>query len=68
MTAERAHLAGLLVEIELVGELERLIDEHLAQQKADNAARPTFVYTREGTPYTVDGIGAMFRAIARRPV
>lgn len=46
-----------LVEIEIVGELARIVDEHLGA----DVVRPTFVYTRNGSPYTVEGIGAMFR-------
>lgn len=46
-----------LVEIEIVGELARIVDEHVGA----DVVRPTFVYTRDGSAYTVDGIGAMFR-------
>ena len=48
---------GTLVEIETVDDLERLIDEHLAA----DVVRRTFVHRRDGAPYTVEGIGAMFR-------
>ncbi len=48
---------GTLVEIETVGDLGRIIDEHLAA----DVVRPTFVFRRDGKPYTVEGIGAMFR-------
>src|SRR5207249_11949906 len=41
----------------VVGELARIIDEHVGA----DVVRPTFVYTRDGSAYTVDGIGAMFR-------
>jgi integrase len=42
-----------MVEILVEGELERIVDEH-------QSLRP-FVHTADGTVYTVDGIGAMFR-------
>jgi integrase len=45
------------IEIEVVGELARVVDEALAVK----VVRSTFVYGRNGEPYTVDGIGAMFR-------
>ncbi|HTS24166.1 MAG TPA: tyrosine-type recombinase/integrase [Casimicrobiaceae bacterium] len=48
---------GVPIEIEVIGELERLIDEFLAQP----VIRETFVHRRDGKPYTRDGIGAMFR-------
>ena len=48
---------GRLVEIELVGELAALVDQHLAA----DVVYPTFVHRRDGKRFTVDGIGAMFR-------
>lgn len=46
---------GVGVEVEIVGDLAAALDGLL------DSAHPTFVRTREGTPYTRDGIGAMFR-------
>lgn len=48
---------GVWVEVEIVGELARLID-HAMQRLV---VFPTFVHREDGQPYTVDGIGAMFR-------
>lgn len=45
------------VEVEIVGELARVIDEALAEQ----VVRETFVHARSGAAYTVSGVGAMFR-------
>lgn len=45
------------VEIEIVGELAKLIDAHLAAP----VVFATFVHRRDGKPFTVGGIGAMFR-------
>lgn len=45
------------VEVAITGELAQLVDEHLA----DKVVRATFVHREDGEPYTVDGIGAMFR-------
>lgn len=47
----------LPVEVEIVGELARVIDEALGAK----IVRQTFVHKRDGSAYTVDGIGAMFR-------
>jgi len=51
---------GVTVEIEIVGELAKLIDAHLAAK----VVFPTFVHRRDGKPFTVGGIGAMFRRYA----
>jgi integrase len=48
-----------LIEVEIVGELARAIDEATAGKV--RKLRQPFVHTQEGKPYTVDGIGAMFR-------
>jgi integrase len=48
---------GVVVEIELVGELVKAIDEFLDKP----VVYETFVHTREGERYTRDGIAAMFR-------
>jgi integrase len=48
---------GTLVEIEVIGDLARVVDEHAVS----SVVRPTFVHTENGDSYTVDGIGAMFR-------
>lgn len=45
------------VEIEIVGELATALEPFLANP----TLHPTFIRTREGRPYTVDGLGAMFR-------
>lgn len=45
------------VEIEVVGELEAALDPFLQNP----TLHPTFVRREDGKPYTVDGIGAMFR-------
>jgi len=45
------------IEIEVVGELAQLIDAHLAE----SVVHTHFVHRRDGKPFTVDGIGAMFR-------
>jgi integrase len=48
---------GVKVEIEIVGELAAALEPFLANP----SLHPSFIRTREGVPYTVDGIGAMFR-------
>jgi integrase len=48
---------GVVVEIELVGELAKVIDGVLERP----VVYPTFVHTRGGERYTRDGIAAMFR-------
>lgn len=48
---------GAIVPIIVQGDLARIVDEH----KAGAVIRRTFVRTVDGEPYTVDGIGAMFR-------
>jgi integrase len=48
---------GVVVEIELVGELAKAIEEFLDKP----VVYETFLHTREGERYTRDGIGAMFR-------
>ena len=45
------------VEIEIIGELEAALAPFLH----DPTLHPTFVRRADGKPYTVDGIGAMFR-------
>lgn len=45
------------VRIALVGDLARLVAEHMAQQ----VVRSTFVYNQEGKPYTVGGFGCEMR-------
>lgn len=46
---------GVGVEVEIVGELAAALEGML------DSAHPTFVRTREGLPYSRDGIAAMFR-------
>ena len=48
---------GVVVEIEIVGELAKAIGEYLAKP----VIYPTFVHTVEGERYTRDGLTAMFR-------
>jgi integrase len=48
---------GVVVEIELVGELAKAIDAFLERP----VIYETFVHTRDGERYTRDGIAAMFR-------
>jgi integrase len=45
------------VEIEIVGDLEAALEPYLQRP----TLHPTFVRREDGKPYTVDGIGAMFR-------
>lgn len=54
---ERNKVKGAWVEVEILGELARVIDEALA----DAVVRETFVHKSDGKRYTRDGIGAMFR-------
>lgn len=53
---------GAIVPILVQGDLARIVDTHLAAV----VIRPTFVRTREGKRYTVDGIGAMFRRYCKK--
>lgn len=53
---------GKTVDIVLAGELENLVDEHLAAK----TVWPTFVHTRAGKRYTYSGIAAMFRRYVRK--
>ena len=48
---------GVAVEIEIVGELAAALEPFLSAP----TLHPTFVRREDGKPYTVDGIGAMFR-------
>jgi integrase len=48
---------GIAVEIEIVGELAAALEPFLSAP----TLHPTFVRREDGKPYTVDGIGAMFR-------
>lgn len=48
---------GVAVEIEIVGELAAALKPFLS----DQTLHPTFVRREDGKPYTVDGIGSMFR-------
>jgi integrase len=48
---------GVRIEVEIVGELARLIDEH----QAASVVFETFVHRKDGKPFTRDGIGGMFR-------
>lgn len=48
---------GVWVEVEIVGELAAVIDAHLAA----SVVHATFVHRRDGKPYAVEGMGAMFR-------
>lgn len=50
------------VEVEIVGDLASALGPFLANP----SLHKSFVRTREGTPYTVDGIGAMFRRYAEK--
>lgn len=47
----------VVVEIEIVGELAKIIDECLAA----SVVRSTFVHREDGQPYTTDGLTSMFR-------
>jgi integrase len=47
---------GVVVDIELTGELQQIVDAHLAQP----VVYRTFVHTEEGEPYTYNGMHAMF--------
>ena len=49
------------VEVYVEGELVQLVDEHLGAA----VVRPTFVRTRTGARYTIDGFGAVFRRLCR---
>jgi integrase len=49
----RQFKTGAACEILVEGELERVVDEHRSLSP--------FVHTQDGKPYTVDGIGSMFR-------
>lgn len=53
---------GKTVDILLAGELEKLVDEHLASK----TVWPTFVHTRAGKRYTYAGLAAMFRRYVRK--
>src|SRR5207248_1176200 len=48
---------GVQVEVEIVGELAAALEQLLSPP----TMHPTFVRKANGKPYTVDGIGAMFR-------
>jgi integrase len=48
---------GVKVEIEIVGELAAALEPFLSNP----TLHPSFIRTREGLSYSVDGIGAMFR-------
>lgn len=48
---------GVKVEIDIVGELAAALEPFIVRP----TLHPTFVRCADGTPYTVDGIGAMFR-------
>jgi integrase len=47
----------VVVEIEIVGELAKIIDECLAA----SVVRSAFVHREDGQPYTTDGLTSMFR-------
>ncbi len=53
---------GKTVDILLAGDLEKLVDEHLASK----TVWPTFVHTRAGKKYTYSGVAAMFRRYVRK--
>lgn len=53
---------GKTVDIVLAGDLEKLVDEHLAAK----TVWPTFVHTRAGKRYTYSGIAAMFRRYVKK--
>jgi len=53
---------GKTVDIVLAGDLEKLVDEHLAAK----TVWPTFVHTRSGKRYTYSGIAAMFRRYVKK--
>ena len=53
---------GKTVDIFLAGDLEKLVDEHLAAKNV----WPTFVHTRAGKRYTYSGIAAMFRRYVKK--
>ena len=48
---------GATVDVRIEGDLERIVDECLAEK----VVRPYFVHTRQGKRYTYDGIASMFR-------
>jgi integrase len=48
---------GVQVEVEVVGELATALQPFIGER----SLHPTFVRRDDGKPYTVDGIGAMFR-------
>ncbi|MBY0239662.1 MAG: tyrosine-type recombinase/integrase [Burkholderiaceae bacterium] len=50
------------MDILLTGDLEKLVDEHLASK----TVWPTFVHTRAGKNYTYSGLAAMFRRYVRK--
>lgn len=53
---------GKTVDIVLAGDLEKLVDEHLAAK----TVWPTFVHMRAGKRYTYSGIAAMFRRYMKK--
>jgi site-specific recombinase XerD len=53
---------GKTVDIVLAGDLEKLVDEHLAAK----TVWPTFIHTRAGKRYTYSGIAAMFRRYVKK--
>ena len=53
---------GKTVDIVLAGDLEKLVDEHLAAK----TVWPTLVHTRAGKRYTYAGIAAMFRRYVKK--
>ena len=55
--AFRRGKTGVAVEVEIVGELATALDTFIKNP----TLHPTFVRREDGKPYTVEGIGAMFR-------
>lgn len=53
---------GKTVDIVLIGDLEKLVDDHMCE----STVWPTFVHTRAGKKYTYSGIAAMFRRYVRK--
>ena len=54
---DRSKIKGALVEIEVLGELAKVIDDALPEK----IVCETFVHKRNGKAFTRDGLGAMFR-------
>jgi integrase len=62
MTRVRQAKTGKSLDIELKGELEKLVNDCLASP----VVRQTFVHREDGKRYTYDGISAMFRRYVKK--